>query len=154
MILDWKYLTAQPERVQITDHDDAVIHLRLGDGLHTTYGANENKGVFPHGTYINLIKQAQEEKGSMKSIGIVTAPFKGNHVRPLDSGFTRLSELIVHDLMLALELEFPDVEVRLHNSDNESIIDSLARLVHARKVAICGCSTFCPYALLAADGIG
>ena len=153
MISDWKYLT-QPERVKITDHDDAVIHLRLGDGLHTTYGANENKGVFPHGTYINLIKQAQAEKGAIKSIGIVTAPFKGNHVRPLDSGFTRLSELIVHDLMLALELEFPDVEVRLHNSDNESIIDSLARLVHARKVAICGCSTFCPYALLAADGIG
>lgn len=153
MISDWKYLT-QPDRVQVTDHDDAVIHLRLGGGLHSTYGANEGKGVFPHGTYINLIKQAQEEKGAIRSIGIVTAPFKGNHVRVFDSSFTRLSELITHDLSVALELEFPGVEVRLHNSDNESIIGSLARLVHARKVAICGCSTFCPYALVAAEGIG
>ena len=97
MISDWKYLT-QPDRVQVTDHDDAVIHLRLGGGLHSTYGANEGKGIFPHGTYINLIKQAQEEKGAIRSIGIVTAPFKGNRVRVFDSGFTRLSELITHEI--------------------------------------------------------
>jgi hypothetical protein len=54
-----------------------VIHLRLGDGLYRSYGTNEAKGIFPHAhaTYINLLKQAREEKGHLFSIGIVTAPF-------------------------------------------------------------------------------
>ena len=150
---DWKYLT-QPEFVAITDYDDAAIHLRLGDGLYSTYGTNEGKGVFPHATYINLLKQAQEEKGLLNSIGIITAPFKGDHLRPFDRGFTSLSEMIAHDLMAALQREFPHAIIRLHNNPDGSIIESLARLVHARKVAICGCSTFCPYALLATQGIG
>ena len=150
---DWDYLT-QPKFVAITDHDDAAIHLRLGDGLYSTYGTNEGKGVFPHGTYINLLKQVQEEKGAINSIGIITAPFKGDHLRPFDREFTSLSEVIAWDLMVTLKQEFPHADITLHNSPDGTIIESLARLVHARKVAICGCSTFCPYALLATKGIG
>eukprot|EP00956_Cyclotella_meneghiniana_P005448 scaffold6849_cov70-Cyclotella_meneghiniana.AAC.7 len=153
MIADWKYL-ASPEVVPISDYDDAVIHLRLGDGLYSTIGDNEGKGVFPHATYINLLKQAEEEKGSITSIGIVTAPFKGTIVREFDKGFTSLSEMIAIDLIQALHTAFPNAQVRLHNSRDDTIISSLARLVRASKVAVCGCSTFCPYATLATDGIG
>ena len=153
MIADWKQL-ASPEITSITDYDDAVIHLRLGDGLYSTVGGNEGKGVFPHATYINLLKQAEDEKGAISTISIVTAPFKGAKLRPFDKGFTSLSEMIALDLIRALQEAFPDARVRLLNSPDSTIIESLARLVHARKAAICGCSTFCPYALLATEGIG
>jgi hypothetical protein len=152
MISDWNYL-ASSEVVPTHVHDDAVIHLRLGDGLYT-YGLNLDKGIFPHATYINLLKQAREEKGHLFSIGIVTAPFKGSNVRAHDRGSASLSKQIVQDLIKALQAEFPEAEVRLHNSPDSTIVESLSRLVHARKVAICGCSTFCPYALLATKGIG
>jgi hypothetical protein len=153
MISDWKFL-ASSEVVPRNVHDDAVIHLRLGDALYSSVGANEFKGIFPHATYINLLKQAREEKGDLSSIDIVTAPFKGSNLRVWDRGFTSLSEHIAQDLIKALQAEFPEAEIRLHNSPESSIMESLARVVHARKVAICGCSTFCPYALLATEGIG
>lgn len=153
MVADWKQL-ASPEIVSITDHDDAVIHLRLGDGLYSTAGANEGKGIFPHATYINLLKQAEEEKGAIGSIGIVTAPFKGDKLRPFDNGSTSISEMIALDLVEALQSAFPSAQVRLLNSPESTIIESLARLVHAKKAAVCGCSTFCPYATLATEGIG
>jgi hypothetical protein len=153
MIRDWKYL-ASPQVTSITDYDDAVIHLRLGDGLYSTFGDNEGKGVFPHATYINLLKQARQEKGHLFKIGIVTAPFKGDKLRVFDRGSTSISEAIATDLIDAIKREFAQAEVRLHNSPESTIIESLARLVQARKVAICGCSTFCPYALLATEGIG
>jgi hypothetical protein len=153
MISDWKQLT-RPGLVPIPDHDDAVIHLRLGDGLYSTHGGNEGKGIFPHATYINLLKQAQEEKGAIGSIGIVTAPFKGSNVRAFDRGSTSISETITLDLVRAVQAAFPLAEIRLHNNPEATIIESQARIVHARKVAICGCSTFCPYALLATEGIG
>jgi hypothetical protein len=100
------------------------------------------------------LKQAREEKGDLFSIGIVTAPFKGSNVRAHDRGSASLSEQIAQDLIKALQAEFPEAEIRLHNNPESSIMESLARVVHARKVAICGCSTFCPYALLATKGIG
>ncbi|KAL7503496.1 hypothetical protein ACHAWX_000592 [Stephanocyclus meneghinianus] len=153
MISDWTQLT-RPELVPIPNHDDALIHLRLGDALYSAYGDNEGKGIFPHGTYINLLKQAQEEKGVIGSIGIVTSPFKGSNVRVFDSGVSSISETIALDLMRVLQAEFPHATIRLHNSPDATIIESQARIVHARKVAICGCSTFCPYALLATEGIG
>eukprot|EP00804_Cyclotella_cryptica_P026583 CCRYP_014014-RA/>CCRYP_014014-RA protein AED:0.09 eAED:0.09 QI:0/-1/0/1/-1/1/1/0/485 len=153
MISDWKQLT-RPGLVPIPDHDDAVIHLRLGDGLYSTHGGNEGKGIFPHATYYNLLKQAQEEKGTIASIGIVTSPFKGSNVRPFDRGSTSISETIALDLMKSLQSAFPKATIRIHNSPEATIIESQARIVHARKVAICGCSTFCPYALLATEGIG
>lgn len=153
MIADWKHLSSS-EVLTMKDHDDAVIHLRLGDGLYSTVGANEGKGIFPHGTYIELLKQAVFEKGHLSSIGIVTAPFKGSQLRSFDVAYTSLSEMIVQDLIEALKIEFPFAEIKIHNSPYGSILESLSRVVNARKVAICGCSTFCPYALLARDGLG
>jgi hypothetical protein len=126
-----------PQVVPIQDNDDAVIHLRMGVGLYSTVGNNEGKGVFPHYTYINLLEQAMQEKGHLFKIGIVTAPFKGDKLRVLpDKAYTSLSELIVTHLIAAIKHEFPEAEVRLHNSPQSSIIESLARIVQARKVAI------------------
>ena len=153
MVADWKYLSSH-DIVPISDHDDAVIHLRLGDGLYSTFGTNEGKGVFPHATYINLLKRAEEEKGPIKTIGIVTAPFAGSKLRMFDRGNTSLSERIALELIHALRGAFPNAEIRLHNSPENTIIESMSRLVHARKVAVCGCSSFCPYAVLATEGIG
>ena len=153
MVYDWRYLT-RPDLVKVEDHDDAVIHLRLGDGLFSTNGENEGKGVFPHATYVNLLMEAQREKGTIDSIGIATAPFKGSHVRGADAGYTSLSELIAIDLVQSLQKAFPHATVRIHNDPNGTIMESQARIVHARKVAICGCSTFCPYPLLVTKGIG
>lgn len=152
MVADWKYLSS-PNVVALSDHDDAVIHLRLGDGLYSTFGVNEGKGIFPHSTYINLLRQAIKEKGHLSSIGIVTAPFKGSMLRSFDRESTSMSEMIAVDLIKALEAEFPEAQIRLHNSPDSTIIESLARVAHARKVAVCGCSTFCPYALLARENL-
>lgn len=152
MAFDWRYLT-QDNFVDVEDHDDAVIHLRLGDGLYSTLGTNEAKGVFPHQTYINLLMQAQEERGAITSIGISTAPFKGKSVRLWDEAFTSMSEMVALDLVEALQNAFPQAKIRIHNSPDSTIMESMARLVHARKVVVCGCSTFCPYPLMAAEGI-
>lgn len=154
MISDWNSL-AGSSWVKIADHDDAVIHLRLGDALFAAHGRNEFKGVFPHATYIKLLMQAQMEMGTITSIGIVTAPFSGSFVRSsYDTHATSKSKTIAMDLLNAIRRAFPRAKVTLHNKPEETIIESLARLVHARKVAICGCSTFCPYPLLATKGIG
>jgi len=111
--------------------------------------------LFPHATYIKLLMQAQQERGDISSIGIVTAPFKGSFVRShFDMTSTSKSETIAMDLLAALQKAFPHAEIRLRNSPDDTIIDSLVRIVNARKVAICGCSTFCPYPLLATKGIG
>ncbi|KAL7478291.1 hypothetical protein ACHAW6_004060 [Cyclotella cf. meneghiniana] len=154
MISDWNSL-ADPSLVRISDHDDAVIHLRLGDALFAAHGRNEFKGLFPHSTYIKLLMQAQKEKGTIRSIGLVTAPFSGAFVRSMyDAHATSKSKAIAMDLLDAIQRAFPRAKVTIHNRPEETIIESLARLVHARKVAICGCSTFCPYPLLATKGIG
>jgi hypothetical protein len=158
MIHEWNYLV-QPHLVPVqpsdgVHYDEAVIHLRLGDGLFSTHGTNEYKGVFPHETYVRLLRLAEEERGQLTSIGIITAPFKGDNVRQWDAGYTSLSEMIALDLVRALKDAFPYATVHLHNRPDESIMESLARVVYARKVAICGCSTFCPYPLLISRGIG
>ncbi|KAL3787639.1 hypothetical protein HJC23_011787 [Cyclotella cryptica] len=154
MISDWNNL-ADSSLVKISDHDDAVIHLRLGDALFAAYGRNEFKGVFPHATYIKLLKQAQKEMGTITSIGLLTAPFSGSFVRSsYDTHATLKSKTIAMDLLDAIQRAFPHAKVTLHNRPEETIVESLARIVHARKVAICGCSTFCPYPLLATKGIG
>eukprot|EP00804_Cyclotella_cryptica_P004382 CCRYP_006799-RA/>CCRYP_006799-RA protein AED:0.02 eAED:0.10 QI:0/-1/0/1/-1/1/1/0/856 len=154
MISDWNDLASRT-LMSPQDQDDAIIHLRLGDALYARNGHTEDKGLFPHATYIKLLMQAQQEKGTIGSIGVVTAPFKGSFVRSqYDMTSTSKSETIAMDLLDALHTAFPHAEIRLHNSPSETIIDSLVRIVNARKVAICGCSTFCPYPLLATKGIG
>ena len=154
MISDWKRLS-DPTVVPVDDHDDAVIHLRLGDALVARHGNNEQKGVFPHQTYIDLLMEAQREKGRIRSIGLVTAPFKGNFVRSeYDVGITDRSEIVARDFMDALQIAFPRAKIRLLNSPEQTIMESLVRLVKADKVAICGCSTFCPYPVMATTGIG
>jgi hypothetical protein len=95
-----------------------VIHLRLGDGLYSTFGTNEGKGLFPRGTYIQLLKQAERERGAISSIGIVTSPFKGGNIRAFDRGYTTLSEQIAHDLVSALQKEFPTARIIIHNSSS------------------------------------
>ena len=104
--------------------------------------------------YVELLKQARFLKGHLFSIGIVTAPFKGSKLRGVDMAYTSLGEMIVQDLIEAIQPEFPMATIRLHNSPDSTIIESLSRVVNARKVAICGCSTFCPYALLAREDLG
>lgn len=153
MIEDWKYLSRYGV-VNVLDHDDVVIHLRLGDGLRSTFGQNEAKGVFPHGTYIDLIEKTRQERGHIFSIGIITAPFKGSNLRNWDSGNTYLSEKITMDLVDNIQRAFPDAKVRIHNSPESSVMESLARIVHARKAAICGATTFCPYQVMATNGLG
>jgi hypothetical protein len=93
--------------------------------------------------------------GTIRSIGLVTAPFSGAFVRSTyDAHATSKSKAIAMDLLDAIQDAFPRAKVTIHNRPEETIIESLARIVHARKVAICGCSTFCPYPLLATKGIG
>jgi hypothetical protein len=39
-----------------------VIHLRLGDGLYSTFGENEGKGVFPLMLHILIFSDRQRKK--------------------------------------------------------------------------------------------
>jgi hypothetical protein len=154
MISDWTRLAEDTSVSPIQDHDDAVIHLRLGDAMWVGIDRSEDKGLFPHGTYIKLLKQAEEEKGPIASIGIVTAPFKGQFVRGYDLSSLSTSEMVASELVTALQAAFPQAKITIHNSPDETIVQALSRVIRARKVAVCGCTTFCPYPLLATQGIG
>ena len=132
---------------QSFEPDDAVIHVRLGDSLRGQH--DEFIGLLPHKAYGALIAEAEKEKGEMKSISIVTQPFEVKFLRHFDRNATLIhtSELVARDLRDYLRNRFPGAIVKIDNSA-ETSMKSFARLIRAKKVAICGSSTFCTMPVL------
>jgi len=153
-----QYLVADTIRNQVatsqnvvTEGDDAVIHVRLNDAFQRINRPSQ-RGLFPHIAYTTMLKKAEEEKGEIRSISIVTESFNKAKVRPVDVEFTDLSRIVAFDLRRQLKEDFPNAEVNIHNNWRfESTITSYARLALAKKIAICGCSTFCPYPVMSVN---
>ena len=69
--------------------------------------------------------------------------------REIDIEFAKLSEMVVKDLTSYLREEIPNAIVGIDNDWNtETVATSYARLTIAKKIVICGCSTFCPYPVM------
>jgi len=138
-----------PSQSVITEGDDAVIHVRLHDAFKSIGSRPSQRGLFPHIAYTSMLKKAEEEKGEIRTISIVTQSFQKDMIREIDQEFTELSRVVGEDLARQLQIEFPNAEVNIHNDGRiETTVTSYSRLVRAKKIAICGCSTFCPFPVL------
>ena len=135
----------------MTDNDDAVIHLRLGDAL-----SNDNDqgiGLLPHDAYLTILRKIRDDSPpgqTIDSIGIVTQSFEKGQGRRYDEDPETLakSKAFAQDLVEAMQREFPHATIRIHNDQGETPLKSMIRLIKARKVAICGASTFCTLPVL------
>jgi len=154
IVPDMRKLAYETEIGKSFEPEDAVLHLRLGDALKGS--KDEGIGLLPHGAYIEILEEAEKEQGPLTTIGIVTQPFKKKLVRSFDSSSATLakSRLVAFDLVAQIKSKFPQAIVSIHNGDDEIPLKSYARLVRAKKVAICGPSTFCTMPVLATEGKG
>jgi len=134
----------------VTEGDDAVIHVRLNDAFHRIRRESQ-RGLFPHIAYTTLLKRAEEGKGEIRSISIVTDSFDTSKVREIDAQFTDLSRVVAEDLRRQLKVDFPNAEVSIDNDNNETTVTSYTRLAKANKIAVCGCSTFCPFPVMSVE---
>jgi len=129
----------------VSEGDDAVIHVRLHDAFDPITRTQSQRGLFQHVAYSNMLKKAEQEKGEIQSISIVTQTFVEKELdRDRDRIYAHRSEVAGRDLATHLGQEFPNAVVSIHNDrKSETTVTSYARLVLAKKIAICGCSTFC-----------
>lgn len=134
----------------IADPDDAVIHLRLGDAIKDRDGVDEGIGLLPNLAYIKILQRVEAGFGPITSIGLVTQAFDKHLVRAYDVDESSLSksELVSNQLVDHLHEHFPNATIRIHNGPMETPLKSMARLIKAEKVAICGPSTFCTMPVL------
>lgn len=131
-------------RANVDQADDAVIHVRLHDAFKKIRKESQ-RGLFPHAAYAALLQTAIDQKGPLDTISIVTDTFDEDKVRSNDKEFTDLSRVVAEDLVRYLSDRFPDSEVVLRNDwETETTVVAYTRLAQAKKIAVCGCSTFCP----------
>jgi hypothetical protein len=140
---------------QSFEPDDAVVHLRLGDSLRGEW--DEGIGLLPHEGYSILLKKAETLRGPIRTISIVTASFDKKYTRSFDAkaALRERSAMITYDLVQHFNMVFPNATVTIHNGPDETALKSYARLIRAKKVSVCGSSTFCTLPVLAnREGIG
>jgi hypothetical protein len=154
IVPDMKRLAYETDIGNSFEPEDAVIHLRLGDALKGH--KDEGIGLLPNGAYLDILQMIENQDGPLSTIGIVTQPFEKKLVRSFDGGTETLakSRLVAFDLVEQLRSKFPHAIVSIHNEDDDVPLKAYARLVRAKKVAICGASTFCTMPVLATDGKG
>lgn len=131
--------------------EDAVVHLRLGDAVSS--GKDEGTGLLPFRSYSRLLRRAQNERGPLHTISILTQAFDPNALRLQDRPHVERSSWVAQELLNHLREEFPNAHVVLHNDPGDSPQVSYIRLMKASKVAICGASTFCTYPVVANQAI-
>jgi hypothetical protein len=140
---------AQTDIGQSFEPDDAVIHLRLGDALSSHRDTDEGIGLLPHRAYSQILQEVQRTKGLITTISLITMPFTRDDVRAYERHLIDRSKLVAEDLQSYLAKEFPRAKVEIHNGHSEIPAKAYARLTRAKKVAVCGSSTFCTYPVLA-----
>jgi hypothetical protein len=133
------------------NHSDIAIHVRCGDALRTT---KNSYGILPHSTYSRIIREEFPGDSLKGTISIVTQPFDAEYLRLEDRESGAKCRLIIEDLVSYLRQEFPSAQVDLHNHHSDTIAMTYARLVLAKKMTICGPSTFCKMASVASVGTG
>jgi len=113
--------------------DDVVIHIRVGD---IGRQKHELYGLLPFAFYRKYIPE------DAKSIGIVTAPFKQKR-RDWGHGDAELNAAVVVGAKTYLEAAFPAANVSIWNSIDETMDVAYTRQIAAKRLLICGPSTFC-----------
>lgn len=128
--------------------DDAILHFRCGDLMDSNH---------PRFGFLRFDAFAKRIPQTAKSIGIVTQPFLASSgtVRALDSSATKRQrcQVVVTELVSYLQSRFPKARVQLHNSPDETIALTYARMVMAQ-ATIAGISTFGVFASIASFGTG
>ncbi|KAL3920111.1 MAG: hypothetical protein SGILL_003425 [Bacillariaceae sp.] len=111
--------------------DEVAIHVRLGDIM---LSSNDLYGLLPFQSYVKYIPP------DSKSIGIVTAPF--DQQRTGSNNNPTLNEAVVSSLQEYLTKRFPNANVTVRNSKEDTVDVVYGRLLGA-KTLFCGPSTFC-----------
>ncbi|GKY96589.1 hypothetical protein MPSEU_000618500 [Mayamaea pseudoterrestris] len=128
--------------------DDAILHFRCGDLMDSNH---------PRFGFLRFHAFAKHIPLTAKSIGIVTQPFSGSleTVRALDASETKRQRcrVVVTELISYLQARFPNARVQLHNSPDETIALTYARMILAQ-ATIAGISTFGVFASIASFGTG
>jgi len=127
--------------------DEVAIHLRCGDIISKKLAPNDKNYGF-----VKFQAYGKNIPPSVKSIGIVTAPFSDKNRRKQDVGSGDICWTLVHELVDYLESHFPNAEVRVRNSPDESIPEVVSRLILAKQ-NFCVRSTFCLMPSIASYGV-
>ena len=126
--------------------DEVAIHLRCGDIISGNLSPKDkNYGLVQFQAYRKNIPV------TVKSIGIVTAPFSEENRRKQDHGSGEMCRTLVFELVDYLESHFPKAKVRVRNDPNESIPEVVSRLITAEH-NFCVRSTFCLLPSIASYG--
>ncbi|GAX18299.1 hypothetical protein FisN_23Hh192 [Fistulifera solaris] len=113
-----------------TEIDDAVLHFRCGDIIMTNH---PSFGFMKFGSFSRHISP------DVRRIGIVTQPFdQGGLQRRGDAGDEkqRRCKKVVYEFKDHLHEKFPDAEINIWNSVNESIAQTFARMIMANQTVV------------------
>ena len=128
-------LDRPPFPSEIYELDDAVLHFRCGDLMNS---------VHPGFSFLKFSGYTRHILPDTQSIGILTQPFDaGSQSRKSDAGPLKRSRCrtVVFALVDYVKQHYPNARVRVHNSVNESIALTFARMIMANQ-AIAGISSF------------
>jgi hypothetical protein len=130
-----------------TELDDVIVHFRCGDLMSSSH---------PRFGFCKYNAFASRISPNATRIGIVTQPFdESAQNRAWDSSAEkrRRCKTVVLDFQNYLETKFPNAKVRIHNSPNETIALTYARMIMANQ-SIAGISTFGVFSSIASFGTG
>jgi hypothetical protein len=148
----WRVVKADEAKNGFFVPDDAVIHIELGGSLYSSSGHHEHDALIPHRSYSLLIEQASLVRGTILSISIIITFLDGSDSK---HDVDERSNLVARNLQKHLEETFPDAAVTTYSTHVQHLSRAYSRLVRAKKVSICGPSTFCTFPVLGnRDAIG
>lgn len=127
--------------------DDVIVHFRCGDLMSSKH---------PRFAFLKYNAFASRISPDALSIGIVTQPFDDSaQNRAWDSSSVKRSrcKTVVLDFCAYLQEQFPRARIRIHNSPNETIALTYARMIMANQT-IAGISTFGVFSSIASFGTG
>lgn len=129
--------------------DDVIIHFRCGDLMDSQH---------PRFGFLKFDSFAKHISSEARSIGVVTQPFDNDGVhqtRAWDSGKVKRDRcrIVVGAFVEYLQERIPGARVRVHNSPDETIALTYARLVLANQT-VAGISTFGVFPAIASFGTG
>ena len=125
----------QEEHGVISDLDEVAIHMRCGDVIGLKH--HKEYGYMGMSAYKTLIP------ADVRSIGIITAG-KG---RNKDTKYLGKCTALMRGFRTLLMNAYPAASVTVRN--NDTIMQSYARLALAPKATVCNPSTFCLYPTIA-----
>jgi len=113
----------QPPLVPDIEIEDVAIHLRCGDVMGGV--ARSDFGMMQFSEYKKWISK------DARTVGIVTQPFDKERNRSLDYGKVDDCRAVTYKLVDYLQDFLPSAKISIHNSVNESLPMTFARLIMA-----------------------